>query len=238
MNESFFSPRIFVVGIGYRPLDKRAREAVLNAGSILASVRLFDIFRRYEEFEAVKEKVAVIDDVDETMERVATHISASRSPAVALASGDPLFCGIGRRTLGEFGKEKVEIIPDLSSVQIAFARIKEAWDDAFLISLHHGPDARSRSEPRYRMEDVPLLLARYEKLAILTDRESNPAEIAKAVLSAGSGIQQSSVRMFVCERLGYPEERIVQGTPAEMAANEFSEPNVVVLLSGRPHEGR
>lgn len=230
--------QVFVVGIGYRPFDKKAREAILNAGIILASGRLYDIFRRYEEFDAVKEKIAVIDNVDGTMERVASHRSASGSHVVILASGDPLFCGIGRRTLGEFGKERVEIIPDLSSVQIAFARIKEAWDDAFLISLHHGPDARLRSEPKYRKEDVPSLLLRHQKLAILTDRESSPPEIAKAVLSAGAGLQQSSVRMFVCEKLGYPEERIVQGTPAEIAANEFSEPNVVILLSGRPHQGR
>jgi precorrin-6B methylase 1 len=57
-----------------------------------------------------------------------------------LASGDPAFFGIGRRAVREFGKEIVEIFPDLSSIQIAFSRIKESWDDAFLMSLHGGPD--------------------------------------------------------------------------------------------------
>ena len=65
---------------------------------------------------------------------------------VLLASGDPHIFGIGRRAVREFGKDAVEILPDLSSIQIAFSRIKESWDDAFLMSLHGGPDPEKEGE--------------------------------------------------------------------------------------------
>jgi precorrin-6Y C5,15-methyltransferase (decarboxylating) len=37
--------------------------------------------------------------------------------------------------------------------------------------------------------------------------------------------------MHVCERLGYPEEKITSGTPEEIAGMPFGEPNVVIIMS-------
>ncbi len=224
--------RIYVIGIGYKPFDKRAKEIIMNAGVILASERLSGVFERYEEFGLVRDRMEVINSVDATMNLVRSHISGQTSHAVILASGDPLFCGIGRRTIEEFGGERVEIIPDLSSLQLAFARIKEPWDDAFLMTLHHGPDAEAPRKPKYEIRDVPSLLKEHGKIAILTDLRSNPAVIAAEIArSSALSHQPSNIRMFVCEKLGYPDERIVQGTPQEIAAAEFSEPNVVIILT-------
>ena len=55
--------RIFIIGIGYKPLDKRSREIVLKSGTLLASGRLLDVFSRYEEYDAVKERIRVIDNI-------------------------------------------------------------------------------------------------------------------------------------------------------------------------------
>ena len=231
MHEGHFQPKFYVVGIGYKPFDKRGKEIIMKADVILASERLFDVFKRYEEFELVRDKTEVINNVDATMNFVKSHLSSLKSHAVILASGDPLFCGIGRRMVEEFGKEAVEIVPDLSSVQLAFARIKEPWDDAFLMTVHHGPYAQARRKPKFGTKDIPSLLEEHEKIALLTDRENNPTVIAREILcSSAVGYQRSAIKMFVCEKLGYPDERIIQGTPEELAVMEFSEPNVVILL--------
>ena len=133
--------KLYVIGIGYKPLDKRAREIIAGSQIILASKRLFEVFKGYEEYEAVKDKIQVINNVDETMKFIHSSLITRHSSLITLlASGDPTFFGIGRRAVREFGKDAVEIIPDLSSIQIAFSRIKESWDDAFLMSLHGGPD--------------------------------------------------------------------------------------------------
>lgn len=228
--------KIYVIGIGYKPLDKRALEIIYNSEVILASKRLFEVFRGYDEFESVKDKIKVINNVDETTafikERITSSLQYSNTPSlpiVLLASGDPMFFGIGRRAVKEFGKEIIEILPDLSSIQIAFSRIKEPWDDAFLMSLHGGPDPEKRRRLPYTINDIPSLLQRCNKIAILTDRENNPSEIAK-VLNLSPIAHSLLPVMYVCERLGYPDEKITEGTPEEVSKMSFSEPNVVVIV--------
>jgi precorrin-6Y C5,15-methyltransferase (decarboxylating) len=217
--------KLYVIGIGYRPLDKRAVNLIINAPVILASKRLFDVFARYEEFQIVKERVRVINNIDETVSFIKANLT---QPAVLLASGDPLFFGIGKRLIEEFGRDKVEIIPDLSSIQLAFSRIKETWDDAFFMSLHGGPDPGKRRRLPYEIRDIPSLIKRHNKIAILTDKENNPSKIALS-LSSAFNLKHVALKLYVCERLGYPDERITEGTPEEIASMTFSDPNVVII---------
>ena len=103
--EHFFDMnKIYVIGIGYKALDNRAREIVLASEIILASKRLFEVFKGYEEYESVKDKIKVINNVDETISFIKSQISNLKSQIVLLASGDPTFFGIGRRAVREFGK--------------------------------------------------------------------------------------------------------------------------------------
>jgi precorrin-6Y C5,15-methyltransferase (decarboxylating) len=228
--------KIFVVGIGYRPLGKRAQDLVRKADVLLASSRLHDVFQQYDEYEAVKDRIKVINKVPDTISFIKEWFSQSaiRNPQsamsslVLLASGDPLFFGIGRRMITEFCEENVEILPDLSSMQVAFARINEPWDDAVFISLHGGPDIAKRRALPYEAGDIPRLLEQSGKMGVLTDRENNPGVIARV-------LQSTSYReciMYVCERLGYPDEKISRGTPEEIAGKSFSDPNVVIVIRG------
>lgn len=221
--------RLHLIGIGYRPLGKQAREIVMNADVLLASSRLLEVFKQYEEYEAVKERIMVINKVPETIAHIKEWFShAAPGALVLIASGDPYFFGIGRRMVEEFGKERIEVIPGLSSMQEAFARINEPWDDAFCISVHGGPDIAKRRALPYEIKDISWLLEKHGKLAILTDRRNNPAVIAK-VLRSEIRNPQSEIVMHVCEHLGYPDERIWTGSVSEAASMTFADPNVVIL---------
>ena len=61
---------------------------------------------------------------------------------VVLAAGDPLFYGIARYLADELGKEAFDVLPHVSSMQLAFARVKESWDDAYLANLASQPIER------------------------------------------------------------------------------------------------
>jgi precorrin-6Y C5,15-methyltransferase (decarboxylating) len=227
--------KIHVIGIGYRPFDKRAKQVLSGAEVILASSRLSEVFSTYEEYESIKERLLVINKIDELMEYMRSNLG--KQTIALLASGDPLFFGIGRRVLDEFGPDRVEMLPDLSSIQIAFSRIKEPWDNAFLMSLHGGPDPSKRRKLPYEMSDIPALLDAHHKIAILTDRQNNPSVIASFLDStymtserAESAYPDGSILMHVCEKLGYQEEKITSGAPEEIAGMTFSDPNVVILL--------
>ena len=223
--------KVYVVGIGYRPLDKKASDAVYGSDIILANTSLLAVFSKYKEYPDVKEKIRVLADVHETIAFIRSELltADSQRTIVLLASGDPMFFGIGRVVIDEFGKDAVEILPDLSSIQVAFARIIEPWHGAFLMSLHGGPDPAKRRKLEYELTEIPALLEKYDKIAILTDKVNTPAEIAKSICRCEGTSPLHSLKMFVCEKLGYDDERITQGTPEEVAARSFAYPNVVII---------
>jgi precorrin-6Y C5,15-methyltransferase (decarboxylating) len=140
-----------------------------------------------------------------------TEVAAADGPAVVLASGDPGFFGIVRALRRAVGAERLTVHPAPSSVAVAFARLGLPWDDALLVSAH----AR---DPR------PALAAalRHPKVAILTDPSATPAWFAQRMGSDRS--------LTVAERLGEPDERLVSGTPDEIAALTFADPNVLISL--------
>ncbi len=231
-------PKITVIGIGYRPLDQRATEALLASDIVLASNRLMEVFPDYSEYPLVKDRLKVINNVDEIMAFIDEQIDADPSVTIGLiASGDPMFHGIAKRILGRFDDGFVEIMPDLSSVQIASSLTRESWDDALLISLHGGPNPEKRRKLPYEMADLPYLLSRHHKIFILTDRQNNPTRIAETL--AGAELSRPMrVMMYVCEQLGYPTEQVSSGSPAELVEKTFLEPNIVVLKRVDPVDAR
>jgi precorrin-6Y C5,15-methyltransferase (decarboxylating) len=146
------------------------------------------------------------------MADVLAAVRDGRGPVVVLASGDPGFFGIVRALRRAVAPERLVVHPAPTSPAMAFARLGLPWDDAVLVSAH----AR---DPR------PALAAalRHPKVGILTDREAGPAWFGARM--AGSGRE-----LVVFERLGEPDERAVRGTPEEVAAMAFADPNVVVSL--------
>lgn len=130
---------------------------------------------------------------------------------VILASGDPMFYGIG----GYLSKKcRVEILPHLSSIQLAFARMGASWQDAYLTSLH----GRSMIGLAQRIDGK-------DKVALLTDQENSPNQIAKYLLSFG----MSEYKGFVGENLGSSNERTGWYSLEDMMDQPFSDLNVVIL---------
>lgn len=150
----------------------------------------------------------VMGDVDAAMRALAAHVG----DAVVLASGDPGFFGIVRR-LRAAGLP-AEVHPAVSSVALAFARAGVEWDDALVVSAHGRDPAPALAAVRAG-----------GKLAVLTDARTGPREVAAA---APCGAQ-----LVVCERLGQPDERVVRASPAQVAQEQWAEPNVVLMLD--PH---
>lgn len=139
-----------------------------------------------------------------------------------LASGDPLFFGIGRRLLKEFGGEELVVLPALSTMQEACARFKLPWDDMAKVSLHG----------RESLHTPGLLLAR-EKTFVFTDRHNTPARLAHQLVDYLELIEAEALlvgcRVHVAENLGVANERLFSGTLAEAAEQDFAELNVLIV---------
>ena len=216
--------KVRIIGIGFRPLDMKAGRALLNSDVVLVNDRLLDVFKKYAEYGGVKDRIITHGSVYEMLDYIADNYQTKK--IALLAAGDPMFFGIGRLVIERLGKEAAEVYPDLSSIQVAFSRIKEPSNNALLISLHGGPDPEKRRKLEYELGDVAELLKRYSKIAILTDKVNSPEKIADA-LCRGEGT--SPLQMYVCEKLGYDDEKVTEGTPEEISQMSFRHPNVVII---------
>ncbi len=169
-----------------------------------------------------------VTPLDEACEQIKQGLS--RGNVCVLASGDPLFYGIGRTLIKKFGESRVEIHPALSSLQEAFSRFKFSWDDARIVSLH------GRS-PHH----LPGLLLQSPKSFLFTDRTNSPDRIAATLLDyltlIGDTHLKEEIMVHVAENIGAADEKISSGTLVETARNTYNPTNVMCLLvpeTGRP----
>ncbi len=147
---------------------------------------------------------------------------AAGRPAVLLASGDPLWFGIGRVLLQHFAPGQLRFYPAPSSLQLAFARLGRPWQDASWVSLH-GRDP----EPL-----AAALQKRPGTLAVLTDPGRGGAEEVRRILRA-SGLE-AAYGFWLCERLGHPQERVLRLEPAVAMPADLDPLHLVVLLAEPP----
>nr|WP_308204585.1 precorrin-6y C5,15-methyltransferase (decarboxylating) subunit CbiE [Frankia sp. R82] len=108
-----------------------------------------------------------------------------------LASGDPMFYGIGVTLVRLLGAQRVRIVPQPSSVSLACARLGWAVQDVEVVSVV------GRS-----LERVRLVLAPQRRVLVLSADRSTPGAVAALLVEDGYG---ASV-MTVLSRLGASEE--------------------------------
>ena len=134
---------------------------------------------------------------------------------VVLTSGDPLFYGVARFLCDKLGKDRFEVLPHVSSMQLAFARVKESWDDAFLVNL--ATQALDQVVEKARLA---------EKVGLFTTDQVSPSDVAQQLIDR----KIDYFTAYVCENLGSPDERVTHGSLGEVAQQSFSPPNVMVLV--------
>ncbi|WP_338899719.1 precorrin-6y C5,15-methyltransferase (decarboxylating) subunit CbiE [Streptomyces sp. TG1A-60] len=123
---------------------------------------------------------------------------AGRRIAV-LASGDPMFHGIGRALAEEAG-DRLRILPHPSSVSYAAARLGWPLEDVEVVTLVGRPAAR-----------LSAALHEGRRLLVLSADAGTPAEVAALLRDRGFGPS----RMRILEQLGGQKERTTEATTAD-----------------------
>ncbi|OUT60701.1 MAG: cobalamin biosynthesis bifunctional protein CbiET [Rhodopirellula sp. TMED11] len=203
--------KIYIVGMGDDGLDGltgHAKSKVHRAEVIVGSTPLLQRVPADHPAERI-----VCDGGMQELESCVE--SLADRPTVMLAGGDPLFYGIARFLTDRIGKNRFEIIPHVSSMQLAFARVKESWDDAFLTNL--------AVQPLDRVVDV---VRAAERVGMFTTEEISPSVVAESLLDR----RIDYFNAYVCENLGTPNETITAGDLASIRGQEFSPLNVMVLV--------
>lgn len=172
------------------------------------------------------ETLAITNNIETILDQL-TSAREAGSRCVVLASGDPLFYGMGGTLRRRFPPEALEIFPAPASFQLAFAAVGESWQDARLLSAHGRPLPPVISQARQA-----------KKVAILTDSKCTPALIAQELIE--QGVDPIS-RCVVCENLGRDDQRVKELMLQDCPDSFFGPLNVFLiwplLLDPYPRSG-
>jgi len=200
---------IHVIGAGiagHEGFTPQALELIDQAELLLGADRLLALFPEFQ-----GEKLSI----GKNLAQVVGRLQGCDCRAVVLASGDPLFFGIGRYLLRNLPDELIEFLPNVTSVQYAFAKIREPWDDAVFVSAHGR-----------ELKDAVDRIVANDKAALLTDEINTPAAIARELLDRRRG----GYKAYLCENLGTKEERIRVTDVRGLVELEAAPLNVLLLI--------
>ena len=124
-----------------------------------------------------------------------------QAEVVAMVSGDPGYYSLLDALRREFAADQIEVIPGISSMQYAFARLALPWHDATLVSFHG-------REPQ--PEDIEYKPGKI--LGTLTDSTHNSHTIPQILMAKG---WPATAKLYICSRLSYPDEKICTTTMQE-----------------------
>ena len=144
-----------------------------------------------------------------------------------LASGDPTLHGIGATLARRLGPAAVRILPGVSSVTLACARLGWPQQEVTVVSLVSRPP-----------ETVLAALQPSARLLVLCRDRQTPAQVASALAGGGWGGSE----LTVLEQLGGPAERVTGPQPAaDLTRNGFDDLCVLAVTArpdGSPAVGR
>ncbi len=174
-------------------LTEEARQRAGEADVMIGAQRLLDLFPRHG-----GEKI--VEGVN--IEKVIREIEARRGAGniAVLVSGDPGMCSLARPVIRHFGIASCRVVPGISSVQLAFARVGLDWYGAKIVSAHAANPAEDFTP--YRNED---------KIAVLGGRAESAAWMRRLASALGGGRV-----LYVCENLGLPDEKVAAVNPEEL----------------------
>lgn len=208
--------KIYIIGIGpgsSEYLTKKAVDTVKTSDYTVGSTRAIDLF------DDVNNKIAFnVKDLLDKLEK-GVDLAIEGNTVSILSTGDPGFSGVLNTVLRianekNFPEEKIEVIPGISSLQLAAARNHIQWDNANVMTFHG----------RENIEDILKVINNDKTTIALPSKKVR--DIAQFLLDNGVDEHREVV---VCERLSYDDEKIVRSTLKDIANSEFTYMCIMVI---------
>lgn len=210
------SGKIFIVGIGpgaSEYLTKKAIDTVKTSDYTVGSTRAIELF------DDVQNKIDfnvknLLDKIEEGVQ-----LAYDGKTISILSTGDPGFSGVLNTVLRiskekNFPKENIEVVPGISSLQLAAAKCHIQWDSANVMTFHG----------RENIEDILPIINNGKTTIALPSRKVK--DMAQFLID--NGVDEDR-KVVVCERLSYPDENIVESTLKQIAQSEFTYMCIMVI---------
>jgi len=220
---------VYIIGVldnGADGICPLALTHITTADVVIGARRTLALFTASFAAEAIQH------DLAQGLSKVPAWITTAQADGlkvVVLATGDPLCHGIARYLMNKLGKACCEVIPTVSTLQLAFARLGLAWQDAVIASVHSKDAGEWSAEagPEHGLYPLLQTVQNNDLIALFTSPENTPDRIARMLLSAGFGKQFT---LSVAAALLTGDENIQRELSLSDAADRrFTHPNIVVL---------
>jgi len=217
---------IGVLDDGVASLSRTALAHLQQAQLVIGGSRTLQLFA------AQIDPAAIQRDLTGALVQVPEWIRAAQAEGqrvVLLATGDPLCHGIAAYLASRLCIEAIDVLPNVSTLQLACARLGLPWQDMKFSSVHSkdAGDWVEGSEPSHGLYALLRDIRQNDRLAILTSPDNTPDRIARMLVTEGLA---DDFQMAVAERLCQPEERVLSGISIQAATQvPFADPNVVLL---------
>jgi precorrin-6Y C5,15-methyltransferase (decarboxylating) len=203
--------KVSVIGLGMsrRDLTDLHLSIIRQSDVIIGGKRHLAFFSDF-----FGKKIEINGNLKDIVSYIKDHQAHEKITVVA--SGDPLFYGIGGYLVKKLAADKIEVYPNVSGVAVAFARLNESWQDAQLISLH------GRELTDLHLEQIK----HCRKAAVLTDDTRTPDWLWRE-------LEKNKITGFtfcVLEKLGEKDERIYWFEGDDIKGKTFLYPNILILL--------
>ena len=208
--------KIYIIGIGpgsSEYLTKKYVDTLKTSDYTVGSTRAIDLF------DDVNNKIAFnVKDLLDKLEK-GVDLAIEGNTVSILSTGDPGFSGVLNTVLRianekNFPEEKIEVIPGISSLQLAAARNHIQWDNANVMTFHG----------RENIEDILKVINNGKTTIALPSKKVR--DMAQFLLDNGVDEHREVV---VCERLSYDDEKIVRSTLKDIANSEFTYMCIMVI---------
>jgi len=189
------TPWLAVVGIGEDGLDglaPAARALVVGAETLVGGARHLALTGPRGGVETLTWQAPLGRTLDDLAARRGRRVTV-------LATGDPMWFGIGVALAKRFQIEEMTIVPAPSAFSLACARLGWPVSEVACVTLHGRPLALLNA-----------VLAPGARLLLLAEDDTTPAKVARALIEAGYG----DSRIVVLGRMGGPRETRMAATAA------------------------
>ena len=222
-----------IIGVlenGSQGLTKHTLSLIKSAHLVIGAKRTLALFADQLTNAEQKDLTGHLSDVSDWV----TAALEKKQQVIILATGDPLCHGIAGYLYKKLPTDQVDIIPNISSIQLAFSRIGVSWQDAKIISIHtkDAGEWEKGASTEHGLFALFQAIINHDKLAILTGPENTPDRVAR-LLSLENIADQFNIT--VAEDLLSQNEKVIHGESVEsIAQHSFNGNDIVILQRKQP----
>ena len=207
------SKKMNIVGIGpgaKEYLTLKAVDIIEHSDVLVGSKRSLELF----DYVSAEFVVLQPRDIPQTVKTAVDYLNDGLDVTI-LSTGDPGFSGMLKTVQKLSPQTPLNVVPGISSVQLTSAKVQIPWDTANLMTIHGG---------KAPSDDVVDMIDKTRDNIILPNRHIS--ELAEYLIDHGFDPKHS---ITICEKLSYPDERIVKTTLEEAKNMDFGYMCVVVI---------